>query len=81
MPHSRVIGKEKTKRTPLSQYKVDQTRNIGIQMNQKEFSDDFKLKRIKSPWIKPKQFSIVRANPLTAKLFNLNFHPLEVVSC
>ena len=22
----------------------------------------------------------VRVNPLTAKLFNLNFHPLEVVS-
>ena len=23
---------------------------------------------------------LVRVNPLTAKLFNLNFHPLEVVS-
>ena len=27
-----------------------------------------------------KIFSVVRVNPLTAKLFNLNFHPLEVVS-
>ena len=26
-----------------------------------------------------KYFSVVRINPLTAKLFNLNFHPLEVV--
>ena len=24
--------------------------------------------------------SVLRFNPLTAKLFNLNFHPLEVVS-
>ena len=27
-----------------------------------------------------KQYLLVPFNPLTAKLFNLNFHPLEVVS-
>ena len=26
-----------------------------------------------------KDSSVVRVNPLTAKVFNLNFHPLEVV--
>ena len=31
-------------------------------------------------WFIQNYFSVVRVNPLTAKLFNLNFHPLEVVS-
>ena len=30
--------------------------------------------------LKIKDFVIVMINPFTAKLFNLNFHPLEVVS-
>ena len=30
--------------------------------------------------IEVRQFSRIRINPLNAKLFNLNFHPLEVVS-
>ena len=43
--------------------------------------DGFKLKKNSMVrWFKQKDFSVVRVNPLTAKLFNLNFHPLEVVS-
>ena len=49
--------------------------NIGIQMKV------FKSKKILwSPGFIQKYFIVVRVNPLTAKLFNLNFHPLEVVS-
>ena len=39
--------------------------------------DDFDLKRPFGLVVYTKLFH--RFNPLTAKLFNLNFHPLEVV--
>ena len=36
---------------------------------------------VKQPWnIQSMKLAIKRVNPLTAKLFNLNFHPLEAVS-
>ena len=40
--------------------------------------DDFKLKTPLVSIVSTRLFQ--RFNPLTAKLFNLNFHPLEVVS-
>ena len=42
--------------------------------------DDFKLKKtLWFPWFMQKYFSVVRVNPLAAKLLNWNLHSLEVV--
>ena len=52
---------------------------MGIKMKQEELTKTFII------IIKPLVFMVCtqifqRLNPFTAKLFNLNFHPLEVVS-
>ena len=48
-----------------------------------DINDDLKFKNSLVSMVYVKKFQrcrVVRVNPLAAKLFNLNFHPLKVVS-
>ena len=60
------------------------THNIGIQLKQKELAKTFMMilnwKNLLVSMVHANIFQRPGLNPLPAKLFYLNFHPLEVVS-
>ena len=57
-----------------------QTRDKIATMYDTQIIYDSKKDTLELIHLYTKYFSAVRVNPLTAKVFNLNFHPLEVVS-
>ena len=61
-------------------YKYFYSYSAGIDFSRQilTFKDDTHAGRVKFKY--PNLFQFFSFNPLTAKLFNLNFHPLEVVS-
>ena len=58
---------------------------MGIHMKEKKVTETFIMilnfkKALWSPWFIQKYFSVVRVKALTAKIIQLEFRPLEVVS-
>ena len=52
----------------------------GREANTKHIVECPTINQVMSHRVNPCNAELVLFNPLTAKLFNLNFHPLEVVS-